>query len=118
MAMRKFGLIMHGVTGRMGYNQHLVRSIVAIRAQGGVVLANGDRLMPDPILVGRNAAKVESWRARTASSGGATISTRRWPTPTTQSSSTRARRRCGPGCCRGRSTRASMSIARSRSRTS
>ena len=59
MATRRFGIIMHGVTGRMGYNQHLVRSIVAIRAEGGIELANGDRLMPDPILVGRNAAKVE-----------------------------------------------------------
>jgi predicted dehydrogenase len=60
MAVRRFGLIMHGVTGRMGLNQHLVRSICAIRAQGGVALSNGDRLMPDPILVGRNAAKVEA----------------------------------------------------------
>jgi predicted dehydrogenase len=50
---------MNGVTGRMGYNQHLVRSIVAIRQAGGVALANGDRVMPDPILVGRNAAKLE-----------------------------------------------------------
>src|SRR3954451_23998674 len=50
---------MHGVTGRMGTNQHLVRSILEIRKQGGVPLANGTRLMPDPILVGRNAAKVE-----------------------------------------------------------
>ncbi|WP_245431037.1 Gfo/Idh/MocA family protein [Rhodoplanes roseus] len=49
---------MHGVTGRMGLNQHLVRSIVAIRAEGGVLLPNGDRVMPDPILVGRNAEKV------------------------------------------------------------
>jgi predicted dehydrogenase len=49
---------MHGVTGRMGTNQHLVRSIMAIRAQGGVALANGDRVMPDPVLVGRDAAKV------------------------------------------------------------
>ena len=49
---------MNGVTGRMGLNQHLVRSIVAIRAQGGVALPNGDRVMPDPILVGRNADKV------------------------------------------------------------
>jgi predicted dehydrogenase len=49
---------MYGVTGRMGTNQHLVRSILAIRAQGGVALANGDRVMPDPILVGRDAAKV------------------------------------------------------------
>jgi predicted dehydrogenase len=49
---------MHGVTGRMGLNQHLARSIVAIREQGGVALPNGDRVMPDPILVGRNAEKV------------------------------------------------------------
>lgn len=54
---------MHGVTGRMGMNQHLIRSIVAIRAQGGVLLANGDRVMPDPILVGRNAEKMEQLAA-------------------------------------------------------
>jgi predicted dehydrogenase len=59
MAERRLGLIMHGVTGRMGYNQHLVRSILAIREQGGITLANGDRLMPDPILVGRDGAKLE-----------------------------------------------------------
>ena len=53
-------MIMHGVTGRMGFNQHLVRSICAIRAEGGVPLANGDRLMPDPVLIGRNKAKVEA----------------------------------------------------------
>jgi predicted dehydrogenase len=49
---------MNGVTGRMGTNQHLVRSIVAIRDQGGVALADGSRVMPDPVLVGRNADKV------------------------------------------------------------
>jgi predicted dehydrogenase len=58
MATIRLGIIMHGITGRMGYNQHLVRSIVAIRDQGGVLLANGDRVMPDPILVGRNADKI------------------------------------------------------------
>ncbi len=58
MATRRLGVIMHGVTGRMGLNQHLVRSILAIRTQGGVALPNGDRVMPDPILVGRNAEKV------------------------------------------------------------
>jgi predicted dehydrogenase len=58
MAVRRLGIIMNGVTGRMGLNQHLVRSIVAIRKQGGVVLGNGDRVMPDPILVGRNAERV------------------------------------------------------------
>jgi len=60
MAQRRLGLVMHGVTGRMGLNQHLVRSIVAIRREGGVLLSNGDRLLPDPILVGRNADKIEA----------------------------------------------------------
>lgn len=59
MAVHRLGIIMNGVTGRMGLNQHLVRSIVAIRAQGGITLKNGDRVMPDPILVGRNAEKIE-----------------------------------------------------------
>ena len=58
MATHRLGLIMHGITGRMGYNQHLVRSICAIREQGGVPLPNGDRVMPDPILVGRNGERV------------------------------------------------------------
>ena len=58
MATHRLGLIMHGVTGRMGMNQHLIRSIVAIRKQGGVALSNGDRVMPDPILIGRNADKI------------------------------------------------------------
>jgi predicted dehydrogenase len=60
MPTHRLGIIMHGVTGRMGMNQHLVRSIVAIRQEGGVVLSNGDRVMPDPILVGRNAEKIEA----------------------------------------------------------
>lgn len=60
MAERRIGLIMHGVTGRMGMNQHLIRSIAAIRKDGGVPLRNGDRLMPDPILVGRNREKLEA----------------------------------------------------------
>ena len=50
---------MNGVTGRMGTNQHLMRSIVAIRRQGGLGLENGEILMPDPILVGRNERKLE-----------------------------------------------------------
>ena len=58
MAVSRLGIIMHGVTGRMGLNQHLIRSILAIRAQGGVALANGDRVMPDPIIVGRNGDKL------------------------------------------------------------
>jgi predicted dehydrogenase len=58
MSTGKLGIIMHGVTGRMGYNQHLVRSICAIRDQGGVLLSNGDRVLLDPIIVGRNAEKI------------------------------------------------------------
>jgi len=58
MATRRIGIVMNGVTGRMGTNQHLIRSIVAIRAEGGLRLQSGDVLMPDPILVGRNEAKL------------------------------------------------------------
>ena len=60
MATQRIGIILHGVTGRMGYNQHLIRSIQAIIQEGGLVLSNGDRLIPDPILVGRNAKKMEA----------------------------------------------------------
>lgn len=63
MAERRIGLVMHGVTGRMGMNQHLIRSIAAIRRDGGVLLRNGDRLMPDPIIVGRNKEKLEALAA-------------------------------------------------------
>src|SRR5205807_10216458 len=58
MAPRRIGVIMNGVTGRMGTNQHLIRSILAIREQGGVLLPGGDRLMPDPLLLGRDECKV------------------------------------------------------------
>jgi len=60
MGTQRLGIVMHGVTGRMGMNQHLIRSIRAIREQGGVKLANGDRVMPDPILVGRGAERMEA----------------------------------------------------------
>jgi predicted dehydrogenase len=60
MRQTRIGIIMHGVTGRMGMNQHLLRSVLAIRAQGGVRLSDGAFLVPDPILVGRNAEKVEA----------------------------------------------------------
>ena len=53
-------ILMNGVTGRMGTNQHLVRSILAIRKQGGVRLRNGDVLIPEPILVGRNEGKLKA----------------------------------------------------------
>ena len=60
MSEVRLGIIMHGVTGRMGMNQHLIRSMVAIRQQGGVRLANGDRVMPDLILLGRNEGALKS----------------------------------------------------------
>ena len=64
MSTKRLGLIMHGVTGRMGMNQHLIRSILAIRAQGGVALSDGTRVMPDPILVGRNPEKMQELARR------------------------------------------------------
>lgn len=51
---------MNGVTGRMGTNQHLVRSVLAIREQGGVILEDGRTLMPDPVLTGRNEEKLKA----------------------------------------------------------
>jgi predicted dehydrogenase len=57
--MHHVGIIMNGVTGRMGTNQHLIRSICAIRADGGIKTADGDIIMPDPILVGRNLGKLQ-----------------------------------------------------------
>ncbi|HET9337535.1 MAG TPA: Gfo/Idh/MocA family oxidoreductase [Casimicrobiaceae bacterium] len=60
MSTVRLGIVMNGVTGRMGMNQHLIRSICAIRAQGGVTLRDGRRVIPDPILVGRNRARLES----------------------------------------------------------
>ena len=55
----RVGIIMNGVTGRMGSNQHLMRSIVAIIRQGGVKVNDNEIIMPDPILVGRNPEKLK-----------------------------------------------------------
>ena len=60
MAERRIGIIVNGATGRMGYRQHLVRSLLAIRDQGGVEIADGDRLVPDLLLVGRNEEKLRT----------------------------------------------------------
>lgn len=59
-AIHKVGVILNGVTGRMGTNQHLMRSIVAIRQQGGVKVSPTEFIVPEPLLVGRNAIKLES----------------------------------------------------------
>jgi predicted dehydrogenase len=58
VATRPLMIAMNGVTGRMGLNQHLRRSILAIRDEGGVVCADGTRVVPEPILVGRDEGKL------------------------------------------------------------
>lgn len=63
--IKKIGIIMNGVTGRMGTNQHLIRSINAIRDQGGLKVNDELTLMPDPILTGRNHDKLAALAART-----------------------------------------------------
>ena len=72
METHKIGVILNGVSGRMGMNQHLERSIMAIRAQGGVAVGTGVTIMPEPILVGRNADKL---RAISQKHGGIPFST-------------------------------------------
>lgn len=64
MKTHKIGIIMNGVTGRMGTNQHLIRSIKAIIDQGGVKLSDEEVIMPDPVLVGRSEAKLKALAAR------------------------------------------------------
>jgi predicted dehydrogenase len=60
MAPRVLKIILNGVTGRMGRTQHLARSIMAIRQQGGLLLRDGQTLWPEPILVGRNERRLRS----------------------------------------------------------
>ena len=62
--LRTVGVVMNGVTGRMGANQHLIRSILAIRHGGGVPTASGLRIWPEPVLVGRNEAKLRALAER------------------------------------------------------
>ena len=64
MKTHRIGIIMNGVTGRMGTNQHLIRSIKAIIDQGGVKLSDGEVILPDPVLVGRNEDKLRALAAR------------------------------------------------------
>ncbi len=60
MKVHTIGVILNGVTGRMGTNQHLERSIMAIRAQGGVRLGTDETIVPEPILVGRSPGKLKN----------------------------------------------------------
>ena len=60
MKIHRVGIIMNGVTGRMGKNQHLLRSIAEIIKQGGVQISDDEYIMPDPFLVGRNESKLKA----------------------------------------------------------
>ncbi|MFC4113533.1 Gfo/Idh/MocA family protein [Nonomuraea zeae] len=64
MSVRTIGVVMNGVTGRMGYRQHLVRSVLAINEQGGVTLSDGSKVKLKPVLVGRNADKLADIAAK------------------------------------------------------
>lgn len=64
MTRRSIGIIVNGVTGRMGYRQHLVRSLLAIRESGGVPVADGTTIWPEPVLVGRNETKLRELAER------------------------------------------------------
>ena len=65
MKVHKIGVIMNGVTGRMGTNQHLIRSLAAIISQGGVKVSDNEIIMPDLVLVGRNENKLKKQAERT-----------------------------------------------------
>jgi predicted dehydrogenase len=72
MTIHRVGIIMNGVTGRMGFNQHLMRSMVAIRQQGGVRVSAEESIMPEPLLVGRSETKL---KAISEQSGGLPFTT-------------------------------------------
>ena len=65
MKEHKIGIIMNGVTGRMGTNQHLIRSIVAIRDQGGIQVSPDEVITIEPVLTGRNEEKLSALAERT-----------------------------------------------------
>src|SRR6478736_5050108 len=62
MADRRIGVIINGATGRMGTTQHMT-NLLAIAAEGGLKLRNGDRLVPDLLLVGRDADRLSALAA-------------------------------------------------------
>jgi predicted dehydrogenase len=59
MKTHQVGIILNGVTGRMGTNQHYIRSLLAIIKQGGVKISDGECIVPKPVLVGRSEAKLQ-----------------------------------------------------------
>ena len=68
--VRKIGIILNGVTGRMGTNQHLLRSLVPIIAEGGIVISPGERLLPELMLLGRSESKLAALCARAKAEAG------------------------------------------------
>ncbi|HEV7935169.1 MAG TPA: Gfo/Idh/MocA family oxidoreductase [Actinomadura sp.] len=64
MGARTLGVVMNGVTGRMGHRQHLVRSVLAINSEGGVTLSDGSRVLLKPVLVGRSEQKLRDLAER------------------------------------------------------
>ena len=65
MKVHKIGVIMNGVTGRMGTNQHLIRSLATIISQGGVKVNDNEIILPHLVLVGRNESKLKKLAERT-----------------------------------------------------
>ena len=113
MTTRTIGIVIDGATGRLGTTQHL-RALLQIRSEGGLALSNGDRLMPEPVLLGRDPAKLA---ALAEESGGLKWSTDRdaaSPTPRSRSISTRAPPAGGPSASAPRSPPASTSMSKSR----
>jgi hypothetical protein len=89
MTRKVIQVAVNGVTGRMGYRQHLVRSLLAIREQGGVRLPDGTLVYPEPVLVGRNEERLRAIAERsTGWTAGPPTWTRCWPTPRSRSTST------------------------------
>ena len=114
MTTRTIGIVVEGATGRLGTTQHL-RSLMAIRGEGGLVLGNGERLVPEPVLLGRNPEKLA---ALAAAQGGLKWSTDRdacLADPEIAIISTRQRLAAGQGAPPRRSPPASTSISKSRS---
>ena len=114
MSRKVVHVAVNGVTGRMGYRQHLVRSLLSIRDQGGVPLDDGTVIYPEPVLVGRERAAAAGHR-RAARPGALDDQPGRGPVRPGVSSLLRRAGHLGPGAEPGRrpSRPASTSTPRS-----